>query len=959
MAFTRETNYNNRYLPSKRFFEWRNLAGEVPQAAELNEIQSLAKDLVQRAGDSILQNGDVIEGMYVESGSVATGIQYYNGLSGKIWIDGVVHNVPGSAKDLPVPDTGWGFIGVYLQKDLIDSVTDPTLFDPAITDINGTALGLPGANRARLTPLWVAGSLPVSDFDDIRIKNIKVIPNSELTRSRLSVDVDTIQIISNDSIYNAKISFPPTYVGDTTVDEILIYSGEELSIIPGSTLNSSIKVSGANNNNLKAYLQLFLNGFQVIGSPTEVDIPNNSVVNLTATIPQNISVSNKYSIGLVIKATSGYINTQATIYLSDLHLLKPSETRKPKYKTFTTSAGSQYSNFMVGSGATIKHGNFTLGDITVSNTKTINDIVLPPAVNSLDRIIRDTEITEKLSNTFLQTYNLYIEDTLIRIYPVHITYNGSIVSSLPNREFSRLIDRVLSERIGKVVSSSIVEGLTVQRASNQTVTINPGNAFVNGRLFVGIDPVSDGAAKPIATSLSLPNSSNNQQIIIEPELVGFDRSGYTKSSEGYKLRSGIFVAITKARAVCLFKERITHKSSDQYSERPFIPDLTVPLGDLDVLSRPAINVFKVQNVATGKVYRRGWDWDTITRVNGSSEPVTVIGWHTYDAIPGEEPVGSDEPGNNATYDVYYSAEIDLTLPVNNSDVNKQIKYLSEGSDNVSFDVLTESGTLDNVSGTKLKLDAGQSLPATVEGPFLKISNVNITFTGSIVVYSYIVSPQNSYIVYFSGDVKNDGPDGAIGYRIIGGGQDSSGLPTEAAEVQVKDTLLREQKLPLARVTVPITDNSKIVNYGLKMISLAAQQSVNNRIEEILDLLPAVLSQNLLAGDATNDFTYTDSSTYASRRQLKTVKWKIDAVAFPILKDYKVEVEYSYHGENPDLRVGQYATLLPQYEPTLDGFLRGMIAVIKDPGNAVVKTLVINFVYDLDTLDIISSESQVI
>jgi len=975
MPFNREPNYNNRYLPSDRFFEWRNLPGEVPQAAELNEIQSLVKDLVQRTGDSILQNGDIISGMLVLSAGTVTDPEWnipvtrYNvEAGGQIWIDGVVHDVPGNVTGLPVPAKDstnnplWGFIGVYLQKEVIKAEDNNTLYDPAIQDAQGNFLGLPGANRTKVTPVWVAGTLPVSEFDDKSISTFRVITNSQQSSAKLTIDVDTVQTISTNCLYNAKISFPSVYNNDTTISNLKIYNNDLKVVRPDSQIKCSIKVSGANNNNIKAYMQLFINGIACLPEPAnKTTITNNTATQLSLTVTSGmlsavtLKQSNgnpitSFNVGLVIESTSGYINHQAIVYVSDVHVLNSGESRKPVYKSFKTATGSTYNNFMVGPGGFIKHGN--TGNSPAGNTVRVSDLSQIASLQSLDRIIRDTELTEADDQEFISTYGVSAEEALLRIYPVHITYDGNIVSSLPNREFSRLVDRLLSERLGKVLSSSVVEGLELEYITNQTtkVRVNSGNAFINGRLFTGA----------VGQTLTLPaaTSGSGTQALVNPQVIGFDRSGYVKASEAYKINSGNFTAINDIRVVALFKETVTHKSHPEYSERPFLPDLSIPLADLDVLDMFAVQVYKVID-ATGKVYTRGLDWDVITRVKevsaGNFKPVSIIGWHTFDAT--DSIPASSAPTNNATYDVYYSVELPLTLPSGGSTESVHLKYFEDTASNYSsFDLKTVSADLDNVSGTKLASYTNSN--NNVNGPFLKISNTAVNFIGQIQVYSYNVGVQNSYIVYLSGNVSKDGPDGVLGYQVIGGSTDSAGNPVN--EQNAKEALLRDLKLPLGRVTVPITSASNVVNYQVKSISLATQQSVNDSIDDLLELVPALINQNLLAGDTTASRTYETSTVGSDYKRLKTVNWSVDANAFPMLAGYKSNLTYSYFGENPDLRDNvEYANYLGQSLAANEGLLRGIIIELKDSSDALIKKIIVTFSYDPATLDLLETETEVL
>jgi len=956
MPFTPDSGYYNRYSKSKNFFEWRNIAGEVPQSAELNEIQSLAKDLVQRTGDSFLQNGDVVSGMFLtrlgedsktfDSESLPV-VTYNTEGSGKIWIDGVVHEVSEKVTGLAVPKSKndvplWGFLGVYLRKEVVQSASDASLYDPAISDINGTALGLPGANRLKVTPIWVAGTLSVSDFDDKKINNLGGITNDPNTAASLVFNIDTTESISSDCVYNAKVTLPPAVTGATLLK---IFSKESKTITPGSKIKFSVKVvNPGNGNTISVRPQLFISSSSLV--------PNNSnpSTSLTAGTASNISLeitpdiltslgvgsSTPLNIGLEITSNSS-ISTGIEIYISDLHLLYKNEERKPKYKQFVTASGSAYSSFVVGPSSYISHGDFTNNSFTSLNGTLLSNQVIPAIVSdNLDYIIRDTDLNDTIESAFIEEYGVSKEDALTRIYPVHITYNGEIISSLPNREYTKLTDSFLSERLSNVVSSSVIEGLEVSQISGQShkVQVSPGNAFVKGRLFLGINPEvgTSNNRNQSSKTVTIYPENNNTVTLTTPEITAF-------TTGVHKVTFGTFISIDGASALSLFKETITYTgNSNVYGEGVHLgDDASIPIADLELLGVP--NVSEIVKISDNtRVYERGLDWDIVFRtqiVNNLPVKRAVIGWYYKPLVFQKNTIvrrASIRPQVGTALTVLYTATVDLTLPPT---LNSQLTYDTSEEFNTGFKLTTsKESTTSNI------LLSSWSNPNsnTINGPYLSFSQGDVSFRSSIIVYKYTGSQITKYIVYFSGNVREDGPDGSLGYQLLGNASD-------LGETAALTALQENNKLPLALVTVPINSANDIKQYRFRLTNVVEQQQINDQISDLLKILPALITQNILSGDVSNTITYANSAELAAEpTRVDTLTWVVDGNAFPALEDYKVEVKYSYFGDSLTTTYTAQGFVDTPQEYVDAGLLRGMVVTIKDNADNIRKKLLIVISY---------------
>lgn len=118
--------YYNDHDSSKQYTHLLAIPGRVAQAREITEIQSTVKDIVKSIGDSILKDGNVIEGCQVIVNSERTTATV---TSGKVYLDGMVLPVPET--NIRILGTGTELIGFKLIETIITEAEDNTLRDPA------------------------------------------------------------------------------------------------------------------------------------------------------------------------------------------------------------------------------------------------------------------------------------------------------------------------------------------------------------------------------------------------------------------------------------------------------------------------------------------------------------------------------------------------------------------------------------------------------------------------------------------------------------------------------------------------------------------------------------------------------------------------------------------------------------------------------------------------------------
>ena len=99
--------------------------GRVAQAREFTTMQGLMLNAIKSVGDSIMSNGDIIEGCQI---IVSEDKRTVRVTPGKIYIDGIVLNVKESTID--ISGKGEEYIGIITDETIITESEDSSLLDP-------------------------------------------------------------------------------------------------------------------------------------------------------------------------------------------------------------------------------------------------------------------------------------------------------------------------------------------------------------------------------------------------------------------------------------------------------------------------------------------------------------------------------------------------------------------------------------------------------------------------------------------------------------------------------------------------------------------------------------------------------------------------------------------------------------------------------------------------------------
>ena len=116
--------YYNLFDATKGYTELLYRAGKVLQSKELNEMQSIIKNQIKNVGDTILTNGDIVEGcqLVVDGTNVTL-------TKGRIYLNGNVHSIEDTR--FTISGKGTELIGAVLKSEVITPDEDNNLIEVA------------------------------------------------------------------------------------------------------------------------------------------------------------------------------------------------------------------------------------------------------------------------------------------------------------------------------------------------------------------------------------------------------------------------------------------------------------------------------------------------------------------------------------------------------------------------------------------------------------------------------------------------------------------------------------------------------------------------------------------------------------------------------------------------------------------------------------------------------------
>ena len=120
------TGYYNLFDSTKDYTEILFRAGKVLQSKELNEMQSILKNQIKNVGNTILTDGDIIEGCQLVISDDRHSVTL---TKGRIYLEGNVRDVPDTV--INITGVGTEIIGAKIETKVITADEDNTLNDIA------------------------------------------------------------------------------------------------------------------------------------------------------------------------------------------------------------------------------------------------------------------------------------------------------------------------------------------------------------------------------------------------------------------------------------------------------------------------------------------------------------------------------------------------------------------------------------------------------------------------------------------------------------------------------------------------------------------------------------------------------------------------------------------------------------------------------------------------------------
>lgn len=138
--------YYNRFDPTDRYDELLFRASRGLQSAELNEIQSVFNDRLQKIANVLFKDGALVRGASASINAQTGAVQME---AGAVYVLGAVREV--ASATFTIPTTGNIQIGVRVVTTTVTELEDASLRDPAVGTRNYQEAG---AGRTQRTVTW-------------------------------------------------------------------------------------------------------------------------------------------------------------------------------------------------------------------------------------------------------------------------------------------------------------------------------------------------------------------------------------------------------------------------------------------------------------------------------------------------------------------------------------------------------------------------------------------------------------------------------------------------------------------------------------------------------------------------------------------------------------------------------------------------------------------------------------
>ena len=123
-ALMNHPDYYNRYEREKNWDYIGIISGRAMQGAEANEMQHILEEKVKSLGNALYVDGTIVEGCEI---TLDTSLKVAHLAGGRVFIDGLVHDVKPAT--LNIPDAETVQVGIWKKSRAVTEHEDPTLLN--------------------------------------------------------------------------------------------------------------------------------------------------------------------------------------------------------------------------------------------------------------------------------------------------------------------------------------------------------------------------------------------------------------------------------------------------------------------------------------------------------------------------------------------------------------------------------------------------------------------------------------------------------------------------------------------------------------------------------------------------------------------------------------------------------------------------------------------------------------
>lgn len=226
-----DSPYLEYYDKNKGYVKLLAVPERGAQSVEWNIMQSMLLSFIKDIGDSIYKDGNIVEGCSFKIEGNTIKIE-----SGRVYMDGLIHNIEGTT--LTLSGTGTEYIGVVLDEEIVTEEQDSDFYDPAVGSANYLH---PGCHRVKQSVHFEVNnplSAVVATFVDGNIKTISeerpVTDTMTEVLARRTFDESGNYVVTGFDMYDGN---------DEVDDQLLVNLNKGKAYIKGFEVNKPVGTS--------------------------------------------------------------------------------------------------------------------------------------------------------------------------------------------------------------------------------------------------------------------------------------------------------------------------------------------------------------------------------------------------------------------------------------------------------------------------------------------------------------------------------------------------------------------------------------------------------------------------------------------------------------------------------------------------------------------------------------------